>query len=168
MASESNPPQREANLEGWISDVQKHQKYLHFWKERKVLKKKFIDLQWFTSYGFHFPQLIIEQGVQYLMELRGCYYTDFVRVFYFNLKVWDDIFHTRVKGVDNVLDNKIWTNVVQIPILENSQHIPSDFAQFNKIMVYSFLRNTSKRIQSCSMFWNWSLDHVWNTSKYPY
>ncbi|KOM54750.1 hypothetical protein LR48_Vigan10g064200 [Vigna angularis] len=76
------------------------------------------------------------------MELRGRYYLDLVRIFYFNLKVRDGVFQTRVKGVDIVLDNDIWTNVAKVPVLENSQIVPNDFAQFNKIAVYqSFLRN---------------------------
>ncbi|KOM47825.1 hypothetical protein LR48_Vigan07g152900 [Vigna angularis] len=76
------------------------------------------------------------------MELRGRYYPDLVRIFYFNLKVRDGIFQTRVKGVDILLDNDIWTIVAKVPVLENSQIIPNDFAQFNKIAVYqSFLRN---------------------------
>ncbi|WVZ21078.1 hypothetical protein V8G54_008400 [Vigna mungo] len=76
------------------------------------------------------------------MELRGRYYPDLVRVFYFNLKVRDGVFQTRVKGVDIVLDNDIWTNIAKVPVLENSQIVPNDFTQFNKIAVYqSFLHN---------------------------
>ncbi|XP_014499242.1 uncharacterized protein LOC106760301 [Vigna radiata var. radiata] len=56
--------------------------------------------------------------------------------------VRDGIFYTRVKGADIVLDNDIWINVAKVPVLENSPIVPSDFAHFNKIMVYqSFLRN---------------------------
>ncbi|KOM47498.1 hypothetical protein LR48_Vigan07g120200 [Vigna angularis] len=92
------------------------------------------------------PNLIIEQGVQHIMELRGKYYPDLVRIFYFNLKVCDGVFQTRVKGVDIVLDNKIWTNVAKVPVLANSQIIPSDFPHLNKIMVYqSLLRNPRQR-----------------------
>ncbi|KOM58413.1 hypothetical protein LR48_Vigan11g144700 [Vigna angularis] len=140
--SESNVRRRDATIEGWLSDEQNQQSFSQFWKERKLIKQKFIDLAWYTSYNFSFPNLIIEQGVQHLMELRGRYYSDLVRIFYFNLKVRDGFFQTRVKGVDIVLDNDIWTNVAKVPVLEHSQLVPNDFAQFNKIMVYqSFLRN---------------------------
>ncbi|KOM56528.1 hypothetical protein LR48_Vigan10g242000 [Vigna angularis] len=140
--SESNVCRRDATLEGWLSDEQDQQSFSQFWKERKLIKQKFIDLALYTSYNFSFPNLIIEQGVQHIMELRGRYYPDLVRIFYFNLKVRDGVFQTRVKGVDIVLDNDIWTNVAKVPVLENSQIIPNDFSQFNKIMVYqSFLRN---------------------------
>ncbi|KOM51854.1 hypothetical protein LR48_Vigan09g051300 [Vigna angularis] len=140
--SESNVRRRDATIEGWLSDEQDQQSFSQFWKERKLIKQKFIDLAWYTSYNFSFPNLIIKQGVQHIMELRGRYYPDLVRIFYFNLKVRDGVFQTRVKGVDIVLDNDIWTIVAKVPVLENSQIIPNDFAQFNKIAVYQlFLRN---------------------------
>ncbi|WVY98395.1 hypothetical protein V8G54_030546 [Vigna mungo] len=138
-ASESSTRQHDATIEGWLSDEKDQQSFSQFWKERKVLKQKFIDLSWYTSYSFTFPNLIIEQGLQHLMELRGRYCPDLVCVFYFNLKVHDDIFHTRVKGIDIVLDNDIWITVAKVP---DSQMVPNNFAQFNKIMVYeSFLHN---------------------------
>ncbi|KOM37767.1 hypothetical protein LR48_Vigan03g114900 [Vigna angularis] len=144
--SESNIRRRDATIEGWLSDEQDQQSFSQFWKERKLIKQKFIDLSWYTYYNFSFPNLIIEQGVQHIMELQGGYYSDLVRIFYFNLKVRDGVFQTRVKGVDIVLDNEIWTNVAKVPVLENSQIIPSDFPHFNKIMVYqSFLRNPRQR-----------------------
>ncbi|KOM43661.1 hypothetical protein LR48_Vigan05g126600 [Vigna angularis] len=140
--SENPVPTRDATVEGWLSDEADQLSFSRFWKERKLIKQKFIDLSWYISYNFSFPNLIIEQGVQHLMELRGRYYPDLVRTFYYNLKIRDGVFQTRVKGVDIVLDNDIWTNVAKVPVLEHSQTIPDDFAQFNKIAVYqSFLRN---------------------------
>ncbi|KOM25211.1 hypothetical protein LR48_Vigan54s000800 [Vigna angularis] len=144
--SENNLRRRDATIDGWLSDEQDHHSFSTFWKERKLIKQKFIDLSWYTYYNFSFPNLIIEQGVQHIMELRGKYYPDLVRIFYFNLKVCDGVFRTRVKGVDIVLDNEIWTNVAKVPVLANSQNIPNDFPHFNKFMVYqSFLRNPRQR-----------------------
>ncbi|KOM48094.1 hypothetical protein LR48_Vigan07g179800 [Vigna angularis] len=140
--SENPVPTRDATIEGWLSDDADQLSFSRFWKERKLIKQKFIDLSWYISYNFSFPNLLIEQGVQHLMELRGRYYPDLVRTFYFNLKIRDGVFQTRVKGVDIVLDNDIWTHVAKVPVLEHSQTIPDDFAHFNKIAVYqSFLRN---------------------------
>ncbi|KOM55135.1 hypothetical protein LR48_Vigan10g102700 [Vigna angularis] len=144
--SENNLRRRDATIDGWLSDEQDHHSFSTFWKERKLIKQKFIDLSWYTYYNFSFPNLIIEQGVQHIMELRGKYYPDLVRIFYFNLKVCDGVFRTRVKGVNIVLDNEIWTNVAKVPVLANSQNIPNGFPHFNKFMVYqSFLRNPRQR-----------------------
>ncbi|KOM31113.1 hypothetical protein LR48_Vigan01g066800 [Vigna angularis] len=84
--SESNIRRRDATIEGWLSDEQDQHSFSTFWKERKLIKQKFIDLSWYTYSNFSFPNLIIEQGVQHIMELRGKYYPDLVRIFYFNLK----------------------------------------------------------------------------------
>ncbi|KOM43006.1 hypothetical protein LR48_Vigan05g061000 [Vigna angularis] len=84
--SESTPLARGPNIHGWISDDGKHEEYLQMWKERKILRQKFVDLNWFTTHQFQFSQQLIEQGVQHLLQLQGCYYPDLVRVFYYNLK----------------------------------------------------------------------------------
>ncbi|KOM58606.1 hypothetical protein LR48_Vigan11g164000 [Vigna angularis] len=92
------------------------------------------------------------------MELRGSYYPDLVRVFYFNLKVHNGIFHTRVKGVDIVLDNDIWTNVAHIPVLPNSQLIPSDFTEFNKVMSIMY---KAKRLDSTPLSHPLLVSHIY-------
>ncbi|KOM38108.1 hypothetical protein LR48_Vigan03g149000 [Vigna angularis] len=141
-ASESNPPARGPNIHGWISDDGRHAEYLEMWKERKVLRQKFVDLNWFTVNQFQFSQQLVEQGVQHLLQLRGHYYPDLVRVFYYNLKAQNGIVSTRVKGIDIILDHDIWTNVAHLPILANNLHVPNDFGDFNKILAYrSFMRN---------------------------
>ncbi|KOM48187.1 hypothetical protein LR48_Vigan07g189100 [Vigna angularis] len=140
--SESTPLARGPNIHGWISDDGKHEEYLQMWKERKILRQKFVDLNWFTTHQFQFSQQLIEQGVQHLLQLQGRYYPDLVRVFYYNLKYQNGIIYTRVKGIDIILDNDIWTNVAHLPILENTMHVPNDFGDFNKILAYrSFMRN---------------------------
>ncbi|KOM54833.1 hypothetical protein LR48_Vigan10g072500 [Vigna angularis] len=140
--SESTPPARGPNIHGWISDEGRHDEYLQWWKERKILRQKFVDLNWFAVHQFQFSQQLMEQGVQYLLQLQGRYYPDLVRVFYYNLKSQNGIVHTRVKGVDIILDNDIWTNVAHLSLFENAMHVPNDFGEFNKILAYrSFMRN---------------------------
>ncbi|QCD83003.1 hypothetical protein DEO72_LG2g3345 [Vigna unguiculata] len=48
--------------------------------------------------------------------MRGTYYPDLVRAFYFNYKFRDGVGFTKVKGVDIILDDDIWENVAQFPI----------------------------------------------------
>ncbi|KOM55397.1 hypothetical protein LR48_Vigan10g128900 [Vigna angularis] len=140
--SESTPPARGPNIHGWISDVGRHDEYLQWWKERKVLRQKFVDLNWFTANQFQFSGQLVEQGVQHFLHLQGRYYPDMVRVFYYNLKSHNGIVYTRVKGVDIILDNEIWTNVAHLLLLENTMNVPNDFGDFNKILAYrSFMRN---------------------------
>ncbi|KOM43338.1 hypothetical protein LR48_Vigan05g094200 [Vigna angularis] len=56
--SESTVRRRDATIEGWLSDEQDQQSFSQFWKERKLIKQKFIDLAW--QMGF------IKQGLSYI------------------------------------------------------------------------------------------------------
>ncbi|KOM51344.1 hypothetical protein LR48_Vigan09g000300 [Vigna angularis] len=118
-SSSTNPRSRGNNLNGWISVEEKHREFTLFWKERKLISPKYFDLNWFHIYGFQFPPLIFHQGIQSLLEMQGKFYSDLVRVFYFNLKVRDGVYSTRVKGVDIVLDDDIWTTMAQIQLNED-------------------------------------------------
>jgi len=48
--------------------------------------------------------------------MQGSYYSDIVKVFYYNLKIRDEVAYSRVKGVDIIIDNDIWENVEKFPI----------------------------------------------------
>ncbi|WVY98133.1 hypothetical protein V8G54_030284 [Vigna mungo] len=143
--SESTPAVRGPNIHGWISDEDLHPTYLQRWKERRVLRHKFATINWLQASGFQISHMLMEQGIQHLLELQGRYYPDLVRVFYYNLKTRDGIAYSKVKGVDIALDYNIWTNVAQLPIFDDALHVPNDFAHFNRILTYrSFLRNPAQ------------------------
>ncbi|KOM49571.1 hypothetical protein LR48_Vigan08g039800 [Vigna angularis] len=76
---------RLANIDGWLSNTKKHGEFTHFWKEKKIIYSKYVTLGWYKFYGFQFPNLMEDQGLQHLVEQKGCIYPDLVRVFYFNL-----------------------------------------------------------------------------------
>lgn len=140
--SESTPAIRGPNIHGWISDEELHPTYLQRWKERRVLRHKFATVNWLQASGFQISNMLMEQGVQHLLELQGRYYPDLVRVFYYNLKTKDGVAYSKVKGVDIALDYDIWTNVAHLPIFDDALHVPNDFGHFNRILTYrSFLRN---------------------------
>ncbi|KAG2408147.1 uncharacterized protein HKW66_Vig0029690 [Vigna angularis] len=66
--SESTPIARGPNIQGWISDDGKHEEYLQMWKECKILRQKFVDLNWFTTHQFQFSQQLIEQGIDIILD----------------------------------------------------------------------------------------------------
>ncbi|WVZ18150.1 hypothetical protein V8G54_005472 [Vigna mungo] len=132
--SESTPAARGPNIHGWISDEDLHPTYLQRWKERRVLRHKFATINWLQASGFQISHMLMEQGIQHLLELQGRYYPDLVRVFYYNLKTRYGIAYSKVKGVDIALDYNIWTNVAQLPIFDDALHVPNDFAHFNRIL----------------------------------
>jgi len=70
------------------------------------------------------------------------YYPDLVRVFYYNLRIRDEVAYSRVKGVDIIINNDIWENVAKFPINDAVESILNGIDGFNQILAYqSFLRN---------------------------
>ncbi|WVZ19608.1 hypothetical protein V8G54_006930 [Vigna mungo] len=98
--SESTPAVRGPNIHGWISDEDLHPTYLQRWKERHML---------------------MEQGIQHLLELQGRYYPDLVRVFYYNLKTRDGIAYSKVKQMGIILqgDHYVFAEEVGAPVNED-------------------------------------------------
>ena len=79
--------------------------------------------------------------------MQGKYYPDLVRVFYYNLKIRDEVAYSRVKGVDIIIDNDIWENVAKFPINDVVESILNGIAGFNRILAYqSFLRNPTQDV----------------------
>ena len=89
-----------------------------------------------------------QQGVKFFTKMRGTYYPDLVRAFYFNYKFRDGVGFTKVKGVDIILDDDIWENVAQFPIHDaTSPIITAGIEGFNRIFAYrSFMRRPDKEI----------------------
>ena len=72
--------------------------------------------------------------------MQGVYYSDLVRVFHYNLKFRGNIGYTKVKGVEIILDDNIWTNVAQIPPSADRTSILSTHIDgFNRILTYQSL-----------------------------
>jgi len=68
------------------------------------------------------------------------YYPDLVRVFHYNLKFRGNIGYTKVKGVEIILDDDIWTNVARIPPSADRTSILSTHIDgFNRILTYQSL-----------------------------
>jgi len=79
--------------------------------------------------------------------MLGKYYPDLVRVFYYSLRIKDEVAYSRVKGVDIIIDNGIWENVAKFPINDVAEPILNGIDGFNRILVYqSFLRNPAQDV----------------------
>lgn len=50
--------------------------------KKKIIQPKYVDLAWLKGQGFAFPKLIEYHGMKKLVEMKGTYYSDLVRVFY--------------------------------------------------------------------------------------
>lgn len=72
---------------------------------KKVIKHETIELSLFCQEKFSFPKNIWFQGLDTFTQMKGDCYPDVVEVFYNNVKVVDGNIHSRVKGVDIVINN---------------------------------------------------------------
>jgi len=79
--------------------------------------------------------------------MQGKYYPDLVRVFYYNLKIRDEVALSKVKGVNIIINNDIWENVTKFPINDVAESILNGIVGFNRILAYqSFLRNLTQDV----------------------
>ena len=53
--------------------------------KKKIIQPKYVDLAWLKGQGFAFPKLIEYHGMKKLVEMKGTYYSDLVRVFDVNV-----------------------------------------------------------------------------------
>jgi len=131
-------PPRYASIDGWISDKNRRLEFLTLFKEKPLQTPKFINNGWFRNQGFSCPDLFEEQGIRFFIEIQGVYYPDLVRVFHYNLKFRGNIGYTKVKGVEIILDDDIWTNVARIPpYIERTFILSTHIDDFNRILTYS-------------------------------
>jgi len=87
-----------------------------FGKNKAIISPKYINSRKFTVAGFGFPALFNFQGIRQFVEMQGKYYLDLVRVFYYNVRIRDEVAYSRVKGVDIIIGNDIWESVAKFPI----------------------------------------------------
>jgi len=177
-------PPRDASIDGWIFDESRRPEFLTPFKEKPLQTPKFINNGWFWNQGFSFPDLFEEQGIRFFTEMQGVYYPDLVRVFHYNLKFRGNIGYTKVKGVEIILDDDIWTNVARIPpSADHTSILYTHIDRFNTILTYSLFYGslicTSAKSywldfvptwhQSCSIQWSWPTDHLlFNESYYDW
>ncbi|KOM26360.1 hypothetical protein LR48_Vigan257s000100 [Vigna angularis] len=116
MASSSHPSTdrgkvvvaaRNVDLSGWISDEETCLEFLRWMKFKHIVPHKYLNLDLFEKKGFHFQEWIETQGLSTLVQMKGDWYPDLVRVFYNNMRNIDGVLHSRVKGVNVHIDNDV-------------------------------------------------------------
>ncbi|KOM25718.1 hypothetical protein LR48_Vigan176s001400 [Vigna angularis] len=94
---------RNASPSGWISDRDTRAKFLYWSHIKNVVPHKYLELQLFKNEGFLFQEWIV--------QMKGYYYPDLVKVFYTNLRVVNGVIHSRVKGVNITIDDNVWSDI---------------------------------------------------------
>ena len=84
------------------------------------------------------------------LQLQGIYYPNLLRVFYANARENNGTVVSRVKGVNIILDNTVWTTVAGFQIGGEKSHVGS--ANLRKMEIYkSLLRNPSSA-KKCNFY----------------
>jgi len=143
----TQPSTQSTSIEGWISVEERRYEFIQIWKNKAIISPKYINSRKFIAAGFEFLTLFNFQGIRKFVQMQGKYYPDLVRVFYYNLKIRDEVAYSRVKGVDIIIDNDIWENVAKFSINDATESILNGIAGFNRILAYqSFLRNLTQDV----------------------
>ncbi|KOM43822.1 hypothetical protein LR48_Vigan05g142700 [Vigna angularis] len=125
MASSSHPSidrgkvvvaARNVDLSGWISDEETRLEFLRWTKFKHIVPHKYLNLNLFEKEGIHFQEWIETQGLSTLVQMKGDWYPDSVRVFYNNTRNIDGVLHSRVKGVNVHIDNDVWFQLVGLKV----------------------------------------------------
>jgi len=132
----TQPSPRTSSIEGWIFDEERRDEFIQIWKPKAIISPNYISTRRFTTAGFEFPSLFNFQGIKHFVEIQGSYYLDLMRVFYYNLKIRDEVVYTKVKGVSIIIDNYIWENVAKFPINDDVESILNGINGFNQILTY--------------------------------
>lgn len=118
--------ERNATPTGWISDDEDREKLIHG-SIKVVVTLRYLDLSLFEREGFMFVGWLKTRELSSLVQLKGCWYPDLVRIFYHNLKLENGDIHSRVKGVDILICNDTWEQVIGLkaegvsPLLPTSE-----------------------------------------------
>ncbi|KOM34797.1 hypothetical protein LR48_Vigan02g094700 [Vigna angularis] len=114
---------RNANPYGWISGEGIRGKFL-FWRVIKsVVPHKYLNLQLFKKEGFLFKEWIAYQGLTNFVQMKEDCYPDLIEVFYTNLRVVNGVIHSRVKGVNIIIDDNVWSNIARLKAKGLDSHI---------------------------------------------
>ncbi|KOM55292.1 hypothetical protein LR48_Vigan10g118400 [Vigna angularis] len=108
--------------EGWISDDTIRERFLRG-RVKIVVTPKHLDLKLFEKEGFQFPRWLKTQELSKLVQMKGDWFPNLVRVFYHNLKIVNGDIWSKVKGVNIHLDNDMWFQVVGLKAEGQLSHL---------------------------------------------
>ena len=82
---------------------------------KNVRIPKYLDLEWFSQQGFNFPNLLEAQALSKLVQMKGTFYPELVKVFYTcsHVNLEGNLFST-VNGVEMIIDVEVWKAVAKL------------------------------------------------------
>ena len=87
-----------------FSSDDQRQRYYSSFSNRVIIDPKYLDLEFFEGKTFDCYQIFQNFELIDFMTLKLSYYLELVRVFYNNLKIWDDVIFSEVHKIPIVVD----------------------------------------------------------------
>jgi len=102
-------------LDTWFTNESKKKDYKMIYAIKNMRIAKYLDLEWFSQQGFNFPNLLEAQGLSKLVQMKGTFYPELVKVFYTcaHVDLEGNLFSTG-NGVEMVIDTAIWKEVANL------------------------------------------------------
>jgi len=96
-------------LDAWFTDENKKNNFKIIYTTKNVRIPKFLDLEWFSQQGFNFPNLLEAQGLPKLVQMKGTFYPELVKIFYTCARadMEGNLFST-INGLEMVIDDTVW------------------------------------------------------------
>ncbi|KOM57558.1 hypothetical protein LR48_Vigan11g059100 [Vigna angularis] len=156
MREEGCPGCKECSLNGWISDDEVRNRFSCFRKLKSMVPHKSLDLQLLKNEGLLFQEWIAHQGLAKFVQIKGDCYLDLVEVFYTNLKVVDGVIHSRVKGVNIIIDDDVQLSFTGLKAEGYMSHVhDSEVNKWtNKMEIYKDCLRYPGRTSSPSLYCN--------------
>lgn len=87
-----------------FSSDDQRQRYYSSFSNQVIIDPKYLDLEFFEGKTFDCYQIFQNFELIDFMTLKLSYYLELVRVFYNNLKIWDDVIFYEVHKIPIVVD----------------------------------------------------------------
>jgi len=89
-------------------------RYLSQFSSRIILDPKYLDVDFFNDETFDCYQVFQNSGLVDFMSLKLSYYLELVKVFYYNLKIQDDIISSEVHGIPMIIDQSLFFSLTHL------------------------------------------------------
>ncbi|KOM52109.1 hypothetical protein LR48_Vigan09g076800 [Vigna angularis] len=109
---------RNVDLSRWINDEETRLEFLRWTKFKNIVPHKYLNLDLFEKEGFHFQERIETQGLSTLVQMKGDWYPDLVRVFYNNMRNIDGVLHSRLRYLETnrwLKKKDVYSNWLRFP-----------------------------------------------------
>ena len=97
---------------------------------------KYLDLEWFSQQEFNFPNLLEVHKLTKLVQMKGTFYPELVKVFYTyaHVDLKGNLFST-INVVDMIINATVWKEVIGLD-MGGVRKFDETIDGYNKMQIY--------------------------------